>query len=262
MKFVIRDDDLNYFSAPEDIDRWYSDIFAQSIPVGFSTIPFVKPTSDVYTAGAKAEEREYSIVNNEKLISYVQNNPLIEILQHGTTHETKGGIYEYQNKDLSRGEARRGREELERAFGIPVPVFVPPHDWISTAGVRAVEAADMNVIRGRGAGLRNFLPRLAYVSVFIRMLLFKLTHILRGKVPAYTKVLDFGKHKEVCSYRLEDTDVFQGLEYAYKKNGIFVVATHVHFYTEEKKERLLRLIHRARELNADFVYPSDLFDSD
>jgi hypothetical protein len=48
MKFVIRDDDLNYFSKPSDIAEWYKDIFAQGIPVGFAVIPFVKPTSDVY----------------------------------------------------------------------------------------------------------------------------------------------------------------------------------------------------------------------
>lgn len=259
MKFVIRDDDLNYFSSPEEISRWYSDIFAAGIPVGFSAIPFVRPESDVYTGNATYEDKEYPIGENHRLLEYVRGQSLIEVLQHGTTHETKNGIYEYQQSALARGEALRGREELERAFGVSVSVFVPPHDWIGTAGIRAVEAANMNVIRGRGAGLRNFVPRFSYLRNFVRMALFKSFHVMGGGVPAYPYVLNFGKHKEVCSYRLEDTDVFEGLDYAHKKDGIFVVVTHLHFYTDEKKERLLHIIARARELDAEFVTPSSLF---
>ncbi len=257
MKFVIRDDDLNYFSKPADIERWYADIFSKNIPVGFSTIPFVKPVSDVYTAGAVAEEKEYPIHENEELIAYVKGNPLIEILQHGTTHETSGG-YEYAH-DVPIDEAKRGRDELERAFGHPVSIFVPPHDWIGTSGVYAVEAAGMDIIRGRGAGLRNWILRPRFILNFFRMLVFKSWHFLCGNVPAYPYVLNFGAHKEATSYRLEDPDVFDGLAYVHKKKGVFVVVTHLHFFTDEKKEQLMRLIRKGQEYGAEFVAPSKLF---
>ncbi len=260
MKFVIRDDDLNYFSTPEDIQKWYQDVFNIGIPVGFSAIPFINPAGDAFSSDVPVTNMEHPIRENELLTEYVGSQALIEVLQHGTTHETRAGVYEYQDSRLSVREALRGKQELERAFGRPVTVFVPPHDWIGTAGILAVEAANLNVIRGRGAGLRNMLPRFAYLRVFLHMLLFKLSFTVFGKrVPAYPYVLDFGKHKEVCSYRLEDTDVFEGLDYAHKKDGIFVVVTHLHFYTEEKKERLLQIIARARELDAEFVTPSSLF---
>ncbi len=266
MKFIIRDDDLNYFSTPADIERWYHDIFAQNIPVGFSAIPFVKPTSDVYTSNAPKEQREYPLGLNQELVRYVQENHSIEILQHGTTHEnkhahTKQGekvLYEYAG-EVPRSEAKRGRDELERAFGVPVTLFVPPHDWIGTSGVLSVEAAGMDIIRGRGAGLRNWIPRWEYFTIFLRMLWHKLSHIGMAKVPAYPYVLNFGKHKELCSYRLEDSDLFTGLEYAHKKNGIFVVVTHLHYFDEEKKALLEKCIARAQELGAEFVLPSTLF---
>jgi hypothetical protein len=258
MKFVIRDDDLNYFSKPADIERWYADIFAEHIPVGFSTIPFVKPESDVYTGGASSEDKEYPIRENTELVAYVKSQPLIEILQHGTTHETVNGVFEYA-RAVPQGSVERGKEELEKTFGVPLHVFVPPHDWIGSQGVRAVEAAEMDIIRGRGAGLRNWIPRLAYLKIFFVMLAFKIFHTLRGCVPAYPYVLDFGKHKEACSYRLEDADIFDGLAYAKQKDGVFVVVTHLHFFTDEKKERLLRLIGKARELSATFSYPRELF---
>ena len=259
MRFVIRDDDLNYFSKPADIERWYADIFAQHIPVGFSTIPFVKPVSDVYTAGATAEEKEYPVSGNTALSAYVKNQPLIEILQHGTTHETKHG-YEYAKTSGLVDDTRRGKEELQKAFGERFKaIFVPPHDWIGSHGVLAVEAAGMDVIRGRGAGLRNWLWRWQYASIFVRTIFFRASRLVRGTAFAYPYILDFGAHKEACSYRLEDTDVFDGLAYAHRKNGIFVVVTHLHFYTEEKKERLTRLIQKAREYGAECVPPSALF---
>lgn len=258
MRFVIRDDDLNYFSAPADIERWYAELFKEGVPVGFSAIPFVKASSDVYPLDIAPSAEEHPISDNAELIAYVTSQPLIEILQHGTTHETVGGQFEYA-RAVPREETLRGRKELEHAFGREIRIFVPPHDWIGSSGVRSVEYAGMDIIRGRGAGLRNIIIRPAYAVNFFRMLAFKLWHSLRGAVPAYPYVLDFGKHKEVCSYRLEDADVFDGLEYAHKKNGIFVVVTHLHYYTPEKKARLMALIRRGRELGAEFVSPSSLF---
>lgn len=260
MRFVIRDDDLNYFSTPADIERWYSGVFAECIPVGFSTIPFVMPESDVYTGGATYVEREYPLHENGPLVEYVKREPLIEILQHGTTHRTIEGRYEYQGL-VARGTTRRGREELERAFGQDVSIFVPPHDWIGTSGVLDVEEAGMDIIRGRGAGLRNLILRPAYAAVFLRMLAFRARHAFSRRAPAYPHVLDFGKHREACSYRLEDEDVFAGLEHAHAQSGHFVVVTHLHFYTEGKKERLAALIQRGRELGASFVPPSALFSN-
>ena len=260
MKFVIRDDDLNYFSTPTDIEYWYTDIFTRGIPVGFSAIPFINPKRDAHAVGKSFEDREYPIGANKELINYVERNPLIEILQHGTTHGTMNGIFEYRKRTGLIEDTRRGKEELQKAFGEKFkPIFVPPHDWIGSHGIYAIEAAKLDVIRGRGAGLRNWIPRWAYLKIFFKMLAYRLSHIFKNKVPAYPHVLDFGKHKEVCSYRLEDTDIFDGLAYAQRKNGIFIVVAHLHPYTAEQKERLMQLIEKAHEYGAEFVAPRALF---
>ncbi len=259
MKFVIRDDDLSYFSKPSDVEEWYHSIFAQGIPVGFATIPLVKSVSDVYVKDVALSDTERPISGNAELVEYVRHTPYIEVLQHGTTHETKDGVFEYARR-VPLTEVQRGKEELEKAFGREVSVFVPPHDWIGEYGIRAVEYAGLHIIRGRGAGLRNWIMRPAYVRNFFKMLWFKwLVKLPSGKTPAYPSVLDFGEHKEVCTYRLEDADVFEGLEYVRKQDGIFVVVAHVHSFTPEKKERLARLISVGREYGAEFVRPSELF---
>lgn len=259
MKFIIRDDDLNFFSTRADIERWYTDVFAKSIPVTFAAIPFVRGTSDVYIADAPKDETEYPISVNAELCAYLKDNSLIEVIQHGTTHQTKKGVYEYARASGLIEETKRGKAELECAIGKPLHSFAPPHDWIGTHGVAAIEAAGLNIIRGRGAGLRNWLWRWRYGVIFVRVLWFKSTHALAGWVPAYPFVLDFGKHKELCSYRLEDTDVFEGLKYAHEKDGIFIVVTHLHFYTDEKKLRLLKLIEQARSYKTQFSLPRMLF---
>lgn len=258
MKFVIRDDDLNYFSKPADIERWYARVFAQDVPVGFSTIPFVRGSSDVYTNSK--EDGEFPVSENSELIEYVKANSFIEVLQHGCTHETVNEVYEYaQSRDLT-VDTVRGKEELEKAFNQEIKVFVPPHDWISASGVRAIEQANMDIIRGRGAGIRNLIFRKEYLKNFLKLVTFRFPNFT-AIPPVYPFVIDFGKHKEMCSYRLEDEDIFDGLEAAHAVGGNFVAVTHLHTYTDEKVVRLEKLINRASELGADFVKPNNIFNT-
>jgi hypothetical protein len=184
---------------------------------------------------------------------------LIEVLQHGCTHETKNGIYEYQQKTGLIKDTLRGNEELVRVFGKSIFGFAAPHDWIGTNGVLGIEAAKMNIIRGRGVGLRNWILRWQYIEIFFRMLVYRFPKYISFNPPVYPYVLDFGKHKEVTSYRLEDPDVFEGLKHVHQNNGVFVVVAHVHSLNEEKKERLASLIKKACEYDAEFVAPSAVF---
>jgi hypothetical protein len=257
MKFVIRDDDLNYFSKPADIEGWYKDIFEQDIPVGFATIPFVKGTSDVYKESD--EDREFPISQNRELCEYIKSNKLIEIVQHGCNHVSKEGTFEYAQKINLVPDTLRGKSELERAFSQNIKVFASPHDWINTQGVVAIEMGGMDIIRGRGAGLRNWIWRWQYAYVFIRMLVYRFPKYISTAPRVFPYILNFGKHKETCSYRLEDSDIFDGLNYVKVSDGIFVVTVHVHTLNKEKKIKLLKLIETARKLGAEFVPPSRLF---
>lgn len=261
MKFIIRDDDLNYFNQPADVERWYKDVFAKGIPVGFSTIPFVKSISDVYPHNLPPEDREYPISENRKLTTYVKSNPLVEIMQHGCTHETKNGVFEYRKKVGLFKDTKRGKEELERAFDKTVNVFVPPHDAIYNHGIHAVEQAGMNIIRG--IGFKNFIPRSEYVLAFIKMVLHRVLRLRKSALPAYPYVIDLGGHKEAYAFRLADDNLDllkKGLLYVSKKKGNFIITNHLHNCTEKRKQNLLELIRMGKELGAEFVYPHQLFE--
>lgn len=262
MKFVIRDDDLNYFSTPDDIERWYADIFSQGIPVGFSTIPFVKGTSDVYVGNeAVGNDREYPVGENRALIDYILRNPLIEIMQHGCTHETLNGVFEYQKKSGLFGETARGKQYLENIFKRAIGIFVAPHDQISNHGIRAIEAARLNLIRSKGS--KNCILRASYITVLLNMVGHLIAHGVRSReqMPPYPYTIDVGKHREAFSIRLETNpkDLYRAIDFLAQKNGNMVMVTHLHTLTPEKKQILNDILAYAKKAGASFVRPSELF---
>jgi len=263
MKFIIRDDDTNYFSKVEDIQRWYGQIFQRGIPVGFSVVPFVKKESDVRTSRDSVEGREYPIHKNDALIRYISGNPLIEVMQHGCTHETKNGIFEYRRTEGLVEETHRGKDELEGAFKTPIRVFVPPHDALYNHGVLAVESASMDIIRGTGS--RNFMLRPAYARAWITMVMHRVHFPKKVSMPAYPYVVDFGKHKEAYAVRLNDDNLeflLQALRYVARKRGNFIVTNHIFTNNDGRMRNLSVLIEEARKLGFSFTKPSELFSDE
>lgn len=257
-KFVLRDDDLNHFSSVEDILWYYDAIFSKRIPVGFAIIPFMVPASGAYSRGEVDEYSEYPVSKNKTLVDYVRANKNIEVLQHGCTHLTENGVFEYQKKDGLGDDTKRGKAELESAFGTKVDIFVAPHDSFSKHALYALEANHMNILRGYGS--KNFLFRRGYFVNFFKMVLFKiyrLNHIL-----PYPYILDFNRHREAYCCRLADDnfdELKRSLEFVAKKNGDFVLTNHLHHRSEKRKEILCKVIQLAKELGFEFSKPSELF---
>jgi len=259
-RFVIRDDDLNYFSTPADVERWYADVFAAKIPVSFAAVPFVKPASDTYPRDLEGEDVERPIHENAELVDYVRGNPYAEILQHGCCHETRGGVYEYLRRSGLIEETRRGREELERAFGRPVRVFVPPHDAIGPHGIEAIEAAGLDLLRGSSD--MTWIPRLDYLSGTVRLLAHKVLQRVSGKRFVRPRATPVGRHREAFSYRLGDRSFdhcLAGLRYVAGHGGDFVVTNHVHHMNEKRRQGTWALIEEGRRLGASFVGANAIF---
>lgn len=263
--FVIRDDDLSYFSQPADIEKWYSDIFMQNIPVGFSTIPFVKKTSDVYIVKDSDgdDNIEYGISRNKELISYINTNPFIEIMQHGYNHETQNGVFEYKNIKLDLDNlTERGKNELELSFKRTINIFIPPHDQISNKGIRAIEKAGLNIIRSKGS--KNILMRYEYFLALLKMIIHIFRYILMSEddKPAYPTIIDLKYHKEAFSIRLETRkeSILKRLNFLSKNGGYLVITNHLYTLDIEKKEKLLEIISTAKKLGAVFIYPHELFN--
>jgi len=261
MKFIIRDDDLNYFNKPSDIEMWYKDVFDLGIPVGFSVIPFIKTRSDILGLPLIDDNKEYPISKNRELVVFLKKNPLIEIMMHGCTHEIFNWKFEYESEVDLFERTERGKKELEKTFEREIKIFVPPHDRISNQGILAVETAGMNIIRGIGS--KNFLFRPQYFKAIWKMALHRLKFPNKQKTPAYPFVIDFGKHKEAYSNRLNEDnleDLIRRLKFCHEVNGNFIVTLHLYAFNQKIKDNLMFLIKMAKELKAKFVYPSNLFE--
>ncbi|MDB4984645.1 MAG: hypothetical protein JWM20_824 [Patescibacteria group bacterium] len=260
MKFIIRDDDLNYFTKPADIEKWYAGIFSRGISVAFAAIPFIKPSSDVLCGAPSEPDIEYPISGNRELVDYVKNNKNIEILQHGCIHVTEDGVFEYRKHERLFEDTKRGKEELESAFERKISIFVPPHDALSNYGIKAIESQNLNVIRGLGSA--NFIFRFEYAVAIVKMILHRLAFPNKSEMPAYPFTLDYGKHKESYAVRLGEERLdylLRSLRYANSKRGNFIVTNHFIVTTSKEMENLNALIDEARRLGFEFGRADDLF---
>ncbi len=267
--FVIRDDDLSFFSKPKDIEEYYGDIFKMGIPVSFSAIPFIGINSDAWSPllylddKSKISKSEYPISSNQELTAYVKGNNLIEILQHGCTHETKSGIFEYQKHSGLLGETVRGKRELEQAFGSEIKIFVPPHDQISNHGISVIEKLKQDIIRSRG--FKNIIFNRFYVVGLVKMVLHKVKYAGKSFFPAYPYIVNLGGHKEAYSNRLclDFEKIKKCLIETKKVGGVFILVDHMHEMDgkDERRKMLYKLVKEASQSGFIFVNASELFAS-
>ena len=269
--FVIRDDDLAFFSSPKDIQDWYGEAFAQDVPVTFSTIPYIALPNDAHLPDREIPSAgTFFVGDNRELVAYVKENPLIEIALHGYTHQgAPGGLFEYQQTEGLIEKTRDGKATLEKAFGKTVSVFVAPHDQFSTHAILAIEKAGardalgMHIVRGKG--VKNFLPRASYARAWVAMIVHRVRFMgtSRSDMPAYPHKINLGGHQEAFGIRIESgrDNLMRALRFAHTAGGNFILVNHIHDMTPTKKALMMELIEAARGMGARFVKASELFIS-
>lgn len=247
MDILIRDDDLSYVTRPQELERLYDGIWEQA-PIHFATIPFVYARQKETPKGLRKEN--YWIGENKELVRFLKQK-ITEgkavIWQHGFTHRDFDGHFELERGDerLLYDELHKGKEHLERTFGVTVDTLVPPHDRISKAGVLAARRAGFTRI------CRGFapLPREIqwnnphYLASYARLFLFWLRH---GRERRYPWRLDFGGHSEEFFYRVqhitrENEDAIWALA---KRSGTLRVTTHYRTLDAKGRRLLKRMIKR------------------
>jgi len=155
MRYVlVRDDDLNYFTAFDQIERVYGFMFEQGIPVNLSTIPAVNAaakTIDRDTGNIIQEpflpaeieglEGNYPIDKNASLVSKLRSIGSNEYLHHGYEHSQseEGCEFESSDKKLLSEKLDHGREILRRSFGLAPDTFVAPQDKYSQEAFELIQ---------------------------------------------------------------------------------------------------------------------------
>lgn len=174
-RVLIREDDINYFTPPEVLDRLYGRILARSLPVNLGVIPRVSGaiplafgTANPYFDGRLAYEpfippefrgrrHTYEIGENGSLLEYVRGHPPLVVTQHGVTHDQADmGFLSGEAPGEFRRALRRGKAVLASAFGDAPAFFTPPWGRLSPTAIEVLRREFGGV--STGFTRRRFLP--------------------------------------------------------------------------------------------------------
>jgi hypothetical protein len=123
MKLIIRDDDLNYFSSIEKIERIYKGIW-EKYPVHFAAIPNIYATQRTELPKNIQLEKEYYKINeNKELVDFIKGKikeNKVVIWQHGYTHKDYGKLHDLERHSEAQiyRELKKGKELLEKTFNV------------------------------------------------------------------------------------------------------------------------------------------------
>lgn len=277
-KLVIRDDDLSYWTKPEDIDKVYKSLFDKKIKISFATIPF---SVEMFNAGNfntfyQDENSSMPIGKNKETVEYIRekiDDGLVEIMLHGFNHlysfECEGiiktatkenlqkpralnkkinflGEYNYQAYETLNKITKEGKEYLEDIFKVKITNFVPPSNQIGESGIKAISNNKLNLSGLIGKKYDRELS-LKGLMTYLDRVIFSFTN----KDITYPKIADYGKHKELSGYALTPStnlDRYERqIEYCLKHNLPFQLATHYWELDEELRDKFYVFIEKIIE---------------
>lgn len=252
MRFAIRDDDTNYYTQPEDLERCYGDIWDDFAPT-LSLISKVKGNwlywvhqiyKDKHDTDWDAwtnDDTIYPIEDNTALIPFIQQKVKEEkldlafhakhhrngdpVLPEGRSNNYVRGAEFFTTRDLT-NEIKEEVAHLEQIFDTDIIVFTPPQNLLSPMGYQAVLNAGLNLCGG-GIPFYKKEKNAKGIANIIKQLSFKLLH----RDADYPKVLKYNNHNEVAyHYPLQPNTRLDTLIYDFemvrKYNGDFVLSTH------------------------------------
>lgn len=261
MKFAIRDDDICYFTKPQQLEKIYSKIW-DKIPISLSMVPFQACTK----SGALPEEywqgdRTFPIDKNKELVEFLRKKikeGKVSIMLHGYSHKDYKGSYEFvAGANLSQ-KVKEGKRYLEELFETEIKTFVPPHNALSRKGMKAVIDNGLHLI--------GSFPVWVYKDPIPPALIKRKIYQLktRRKAP-YPYILKFPDHLEMSHYTLTSRTNLRKLIAAfnlvYRYQGIFCLATHHWEFFHSEMEKMFSKFwkHINRFPNIEYTNVNKIF---
>jgi hypothetical protein len=262
MIFAIRDDDINYFTRLETLERVYRNIW-DTVPVSLAVIPFVAP-HEGFAPERFRKNKIYPIGENRELADFIRkkiSENSVSIMLHGYSHISYGNHHEFDVGEDLEEKVRKGKQYLEELFDVKIKTFVAPNHSFSKRGMEAVIKSRLNIAGSPQIKKHPLRFRIKNLRTFKTLLQFRLSNRpgLRYPFP-----VDFGDHKELYCYGLISKttldELKQGLSFSHKKNGVFCLATH----SRAVNERMLNILEEITELarglgNVEFSTVDNVF---
>jgi hypothetical protein len=228
VKYIIRDDDINYFTKPEEIIGIYSSVW-DDCPVSLSVTPFQwgRPAW-LYPDATRESDEIYSLAENKELLDFLRDGCArnrLTVMMHGFNHDIPSGEPEFWAGEKLHEKARMGKSYLEGILNRPVKYFVPPHNSISRDGIAAVVGAGMNIVGIQSFRYGRRTMRAGNIIPFITRNIY-----LRILGEEYPWPLWVTNHWEIpyCTLgpAVSPDMLRKELERAMKRNGCFCLSTH------------------------------------
>jgi hypothetical protein len=228
MYFCIRDDDTSFFTSPDELERAYGEVTKHG-PVSLAIIPFCRAgKSRGLPAGHRERWSIHPLEDNKDLINYLRERIAegrFEAMLHGYHHDEPNVRWEFVGaRNLAR-KVREGKKYLEDLLQTTIRVFVPPHNAIGRAGVRAITRAGLHL--GGAAGLRR---GWSFFEASSLKAWWRIRRWRAGGHDGIPWVIDLGGHRELPGNPVTPvSSIEQNLkrfEEASAVDGVFCAATH------------------------------------
>jgi hypothetical protein len=268
LRAAIRDDDTCYFTTPEVLERVHGRYWDR-IPISLAVVPVHASTR---SKGIPPQfwdgDREFPLGDNPELVQFLRTGAAagrLSILLHGYSHENYPDGYEFEAAPDLEWRLRRGLGYLEALLGVDITTFVPPHNALSRAGLRAVDRVGLNVL----GSFYSFRPDkkpfgLDAVANYARIAGHRRrTGRSRQQRLIYPWPLRYNRHAEFgCQPLVPHTtldELLSAFEEARRFGGDFCLATHYWEIDDRLAGMLDALIAHADRAGVEWVAADDLF---
>lgn len=272
MKVALRDDDTSYFTDHDRLEAVYHDVWDR-IPVGLAVIPQAAGFADKAIPEKYWDaDRAFPLEENAKLVAALRalvKDGRVTITQHGYTHEDYPDGHEFQAAPDLEGRLARGQAALESVLDTRIRVFVPPHNALSKRGLKAIDAAGLNLL----GSFLSFRPSMRPWDVHTPTNWWRIKQYRdrsgRSKADrlVYPHVLRYRNHGEFGCHGLIPNTTFDELQRSFDEaraaGGHFCLATHYWEVDATLKQVLLRFLdYAASHPDVRFVAVEQLFTAE
>jgi hypothetical protein len=237
-KMLIRDDDISYFTTPQELEKVWSKWYGK-VDIVFAITPFMVETKEYKLNNREFNyhqlgEKEFDIADNIELITYIKSllsKGYIKVGLHGYNHryiiEDENLIAEYDIKDEEKlyQKSIKAKKYLEKLFDTKIDTFVPPDNAVSGEAIKALSRSGFKKVL-RALPLKYIDTKLSFnfIWFWIKRVVFKLKYNL-----VYSKSYFNGYLNEEASYLYKGQSIEELLnDYSiFKKHNLpFTLATH------------------------------------
>lgn len=275
MKKIIslRDDDINWFTDPKQLEAWYEPIFHLVKPT-LCVTPFAgeiywKVRESELLLQSKKDKLEfvrglllqkdidkirYSIYENEQLMKLLRkwcSEDKVEIALHGITHNQSPNGFECEGDPPSFDELNIILTNLEEALGTKIKWFSPPNNSIKKSWMKVLKLCGLNLIHSIGPKPWETQLNLRTLVSLSRIVIDVISHGRKSRLNQVLSLGDIALLQSIpFSPGMQAEQIFANLREASNSGGSIVIATHSYAfnYAPELYLELVELLNCARDL--------------